>query len=1244
MIRWLRNFPMTLRTLVMTVVAVVLVLAFFAFLGSDALDSSTARIQEMELRYAGLTAESIDSQLENYFRVLAYQADVLSERGVDPDSAAEALSHLRETGLFPGGTFFLDANGKVAAAEPALSLDAVERVRNSSAVQRALQSGTSQVGEFLSGPEGNPQALILEPVRNTQGGIGGWLGGSADLGALPLRDLAGFLAEGSGGTAMVIDTEGNSLALGPDDLLTVQPAPYYDTLAPFLGEQSPAIVSLDKNRIQSRDNIVVAFAALRNAPWTVVIEQPEAEVFSLLRTLRWQFVYFGALIMLVAVVSAWVFEEVILDPIRELLRATRRLAAGDMTTPIRTAGRDETAELSKEFETMRLRMADWSGALSAAVERQTHRLSTLYAIDRVASKTLALEEVLVVSLEQVVNLMTMDAGGILLGDAESLGLKVHHALPPELADAMGKVDSRTSAIGAAAVQKKVVVLATSDLPSADPLGEGFRRSGFRTVATTPLIAKDQALGVVVLCTRAQRSFDKDDLDMLETIGQQIGGAVHNAQLFESEQRRREQAEGLYELGAEIISLTTLQDTARAICTRIAKSTNAHSVNINLIDPGGQVGLRLTADAKGATSPEPPPRPHGLTMRVFLDGKSLIVTEPDAEGMLITSHNIAAGVQATIGMPLRTGGRVIGALFVRYGQPRTFSAEEIRGLTTFANTTAVALERARLLEETERRLGEVAALYDLSSVMRGTMKLQEMLPSLLHQALHMARADAASISLVEGNEIVCRAAEGLAVEVIDRRIPIGEGLIGGVAAGGEVRQTPFLPRDPLIVPPIGSVAVVRGVGCTLCLPLRSGDEVVGVLLLLSYSRSMFNDGEVRLLTAAADIAGGSIQRANLFEQLEHRVHELGSLYEFGQAVSTSLRSEDVIRLVVDTVPSAVHAEAVWVFLWNEEEERLVLQKAGKAADAAHGETKYRAGEGLVGWAFIEGRGAIVADVNSDPRWKQEPEQEMAALGFRVRDALAVPMIHGKKVLGVLLAINRKQGRRFSETDQSLFEALAGQTAIAIENAKLFEDVRDISVATISSLANAIDARDPYTRGHSEEVTRIVVLLARELGWQGADLEMIEFAALLHDVGKIAVPDDILRKPVKLVDDEWNIVYLHPYHSAQILRPVEPLHKIIPWIYHHHERWDGTGYPDRLKGEAIPEGARIIAVVDAFNAITTNRPYHKALSEKEALAEIARNAGKQFDPAMVKAFLKIMKSGRQDDVSKNGYPAARESGVE
>jgi len=184
------------------------------------------------------------------------------------------------------------------------------------------------------------------------------------------------------------------------------------------------------------------------------------------------------------------------------------------------------------------------------------------------------------------------------------------------------------------------------------------------------------------------------------------------------------------------------------------------------------------------------------------------------------------------------------------------------------------------------------------------------------------------------------------------------------------------------------------------------------------------------------------------------------------------------------------------------------------------------------------------------------------------------------------------------------------------------VRDLSLGAIRSLASAIDARDPCTRGHSEQVARLSVLLAQELGWQGADLEMLEFAALLHDVGKIGIPDAILKKTEPLTRDEWNSIHLHPYQSAQMVKPVEPLQRIVPWIYHHQERWDGSGYPDGLKGERIPLASRIIAVADAFNAMTTDRPYRKAKSREEAIEELRRRAGTQFDPQVVEVFLELV----------------------
>lgn len=162
--------------------------------------------------------------------------------------------------------------------------------------------------------------------------------------------------------------------------------------------------------------------------------------------------------------------------------------------------------------------------------------------------------------------------------------------------------------------------------------------------------------------------------------------------------------------------------------------------------------------------------------------------------------------------------------------------------------------------------------------------------------------------------------------------------------------------------------------------------------------------------------------------------------------------------------------------------------------------YRSGEGLVGWVFLEHHSANVSNTAIDPRWKREPEQETPFFSGRISNVLMVPLMIGEKVLGALSVANKVGAPRFTASDESLLTTLAGQIAVAIENAGLYKDVRDLSVATIRSLAAAIDARDPYTRGHSEGVARMAVDLARELGWSGADMEMLEFAGLLHDAGK------------------------------------------------------------------------------------------------------------------------------------------------
>ena len=198
---------------------------------------------------------------------------------------------------------------------------------------------------------------------------------------------------------------------------------------------------------------------------------------------------------------------------------------------------------------------------------------------------------------------------------------------------------------------------------------------------------------------------------------------------------------------------------------------------------------------------------------------------------------------------------------------------------------------------------------------------------------------------------------------------------------------------------------------------------------------------------------------------------------------------------------------------------------------------------------------------------------------------------------------------------------------MENTRLFEEVQNAFVQTVTALANAIDARDRYTGGHSQRLAELATQTGKLLGCTEEELERIHWAALLHDIGKIGVPDSILRKPGKLTPEEEQNMRLHPEIGARIVKPVAKLSSVAPIIRAHQERYDGQGYPDGIKGDCIPQIARIISVVDAYVAMTDERIYRSAMTHTEAVKELKRCSGSQFDPTVVKTFLKVIRSSER-----------------
>jgi putative nucleotidyltransferase with HDIG domain len=205
------------------------------------------------------------------------------------------------------------------------------------------------------------------------------------------------------------------------------------------------------------------------------------------------------------------------------------------------------------------------------------------------------------------------------------------------------------------------------------------------------------------------------------------------------------------------------------------------------------------------------------------------------------------------------------------------------------------------------------------------------------------------------------------------------------------------------------------------------------------------------------------------------------------------------------------------------------------------------------------------------------------------------------------------------DLHLADALAANVSAGIECAQLLRKQRDLFLSTITILAQAVELRDEYTGGHTSRVTAYSLLLAQELTIPPADIDLIRIGTPLHDIGKIGIDDAILRKPDKLTTQEFDAMKLHTVKGAEILATIPDLQPIIPIVRSHHERWDGNGYPDSLRGEAIPRLARVVAVADAFDAMTSDRPYRKGMAPAIAFAEVEKQRGRQFDPTCVTAFL-------------------------
>lgn len=423
------------------------------------------------------------------------------------------------------------------------------------------------------------------------------------------------------------------------------------------------------------------------------------------------------------------------------------------------------------------------------------------------------------------------------------------------------------------------------------------------------------------------------------------------------------------------------------------------------------------------------------------------------------------------------------------------------------------------------------------------------------------------------------------------------------------------------------ALTNDTKSALLLPLVSKNEAIGVVTLgevRNWDRTPISTKKIEFYQTLMNQAAVAIENAQLYEKTEGHVKELSAMHRISQAFTSTLDYQEVVSVVAKRVGTLIGAQFASVLLPDEEDRHLnIVASYNLSAEyvwTINRKRRIPIGFGPIGMAFTEKRSFAVNNVISDDTYAQW--KHVASIqGYS--SLVALPLLAKGQSIGVI-CIYFAEPRELKNNEMNLLTTAANEAAIAIENSRMYENLQDAFVGTIRSLAETIDAKDTYTRGHSERVSLYAEAIARGLGLQGAELQTIRYSGYLHDVGKIGIPDAILSKPGKLTVEEFNIIKKHPVLSEKILTPVNFPFPVQSIVRHHHERYDGKGYPDGLAGEENPLGARILFVADAYEAMTSDRPYRKALSTQMALGELERNTGSQFDSRVVDVFTRIIRS--------------------
>ena len=590
------------------------------------------------------------------------------------------------------------------------------------------------------------------------------------------------------------------------------------------------------------------------------------------------------------------------------------------------------------------------------------------------------------------------------------------------------------------------------------------------------------------------------------------------------------------------------------------------------------------------------------------------------------------------LPIRTDYEMVGVFFVLVSAPDNFTPDQINLLNSLVEMAGSAIHRMRLYEETKEYATQFGLLYDAGLAINSVLETDEQLKFLFTIALKTLNVDQAAFFRYN-----------LIQDDLDFELGLGFNAESQAALqdlrlqgkGDEHEAVGWVAKNclPLNLVELTSLSlgprIDSQIVSELYVPIQHNQTLIGVLGVFSPRGKAFSLQAERLLLLFANQAAVAIQNTRLITETRRHLEYLNTLHKIDIAIAGSFNLPKILAVILEQVTTQLHVDAACLLLLNPRNQVLEYVAGRGFHTKSLQTTLLKVGEGFAGRSFQERRIINVPDLRRrDTGALRSPN----FLAEKFIAYYAIPLLAKNEVLGVLEIFHRSPLNPAQDWLDFL-ETLAGQAAIAINNTQLFDQLQsanqDLTLAydeTIEGWSKALDLRDEETEGHTLRVTEMTLALAQEMGIGQEELVHIRRGCLLHDIGKLGVPDAILQKQGPLTEEEWNLMKKHPTFAYEMIVPIVYLKPAIDIPYCHHEKWDGSGYPRGLKGEDIPLTARIFAIIDVWDALTSDRIYRPAWSKKEALVYIQEQSEKQFDPLIVEKFLTFI--GNWDNQANHG----------